>query len=67
MKTCETCRFWMADGQRSAPSIRFIKSEQIWKRPCVRFPQDVQKWFDDWCGEYQTKSQPDRTPKDPAP
>ena len=55
--TCETCRYWNENGQRTF-GTRFKDGEQIWARPCQRFPEFQPRWFDDWCGEHTPKAQP---------
>lgn len=51
---CADCRWWNEAGVGSYGNRR-INSQQVWARPCQRYPVFEPRWFDDFCGEFQAK------------
>jgi hypothetical protein len=55
-ETCEFCKYFIFNGQRSAPYYFDDKNKQIWSRPCARYPAVVYKFCTDFCGEFKEKN-----------
>lgn len=55
-ESCETCKFLSAQGSDFTRTL-VTRDGQFGAYRCRRFPQEVAKFKDEWCGEWRSKEE----------